>query len=111
VRTPRGADKLYDIFIQGKKGLRLRQGEKAVGLCRKAWRVVHRLYLEEFNPKVPNPWLGVTMKTRVKATKPAVPREQVYKFAHGCIKEGETEAAAVICSSGCSGRKTSSPAT
>lgn len=97
--TPRGADKLYDIFIQGKNGLRLRQAEKAVGLCRKAWRVVHRLYPEEFDPKIPNPWLGVTMKTRVKATKPAVTREQVYKFAHGCIKEGEVEAAAaaVIC--------------
>ncbi len=97
--TPRGADKLYDIFIQGKNGLRLRQGEKAVGLCRKAWRVVHRLFPEEFDPKIPNPWLGVTMKTRVKVTKPAVTREQVYKFAHGCIKEGEVEAAAaaVIC--------------
>lgn len=97
--TPRGADKLYDIFIEGKKGLRLRQAEKAVGLCRKAWRVVHRLYPEEFDPKVPNPWLGVTMKTRVKATKPAVTREQVYQFAHGCIEEGEIEAAAaaVIC--------------
>jgi integrase len=97
--TPRGADKLYDVFIQGKKGLRLRQGEKAVGLCRKAWRVVHRLYPEEFDAKIPNPWLGVTMKTRVKATKPAVTREQVYKFAHGCIKNGEVEAAAaaVIC--------------
>lgn len=97
--TPRGADKLYDLFIQGKKGLRLRQGEKAVGLCRKAWRVVHRLYPEEFDPKIPYPWLSVTMKTRVKATKPAVTREQVYKLAHGCIKEGEIEAAAaaVIC--------------
>jgi hypothetical protein len=97
--TPRGADKLYERFIHGKNGLRLRQGEKAVGLCRKAWRVVHRLFPEEFDPKIPNPWLGVTMKTRVKATKPAVTREQVYKFAHGCINEGEVEAAAaaVIC--------------
>ncbi len=97
--TPRGADKLYDIFIQGKEGLRPRQAEKAVGLCRKAWRVVHRLFPDEFDPKIPNPWLGVTMKTRVRATKPAVTREQVYKFAHGCIMEGEVEAAAaaVIC--------------
>jgi hypothetical protein len=97
--TPRGADKLYDKFIRGPNGERLRQGEKAVVLCRKAWRVVHRLFPEEFDAALPNPWLGVTMRTRVKATKPAVTREQVYKFAHGCIAEGEAEvaAAAVIC--------------
>jgi hypothetical protein len=50
---------------------------------------VHRLYQEEFNKDVPNPWPGVTMKTRVKLTKPAATREQVYMFAHGCIERGE----------------------
>ena len=61
-------------------------------LCRKAWRIVHRLYQED-------PWPGVTMKARVKLTKPAATREQVYKFAHGCIERGEVEcgAVAVIC--------------
>jgi hypothetical protein len=44
---------------------------------------------------VPNPWPGVTMKTRVKVTKPAATREQVYVFAHGCIERGEVECAAV----------------
>lgn len=97
--SPRGADKLYDKFIMGPNGERLRQGEKAVVLCRKAWRVVHRLYPEEFDSAIPNPWRGVTMKTRVKATKPAVTRDQVYIFAQGCIEDGEVEvaAAAVIC--------------
>jgi hypothetical protein len=97
--TPRAADKLYDRFVSTKKGERLRRGEKLVVLCRKAWRVVHRLYPEEFAKDIPNPWPGVTMKTRVKLTKPAVSREQVYKFARGCIKQGEPEcgAAAVIC--------------
>jgi len=87
--TPRGADKIYDRLTLGPKGPRLRTAEKIVLLCRKAWRVVHRLYPEEFNKDVPNPWPGVTMKTRVKLTKPAATREQVYMFAHGCIERGE----------------------
>jgi hypothetical protein len=97
--TPRAADKLYDHFIATPKGERLRRGEKLVILCRKAWRVVHRLYPNEFAKDIPNPWPGVTMKTRVKLTKSAVSREQVYKFARGCIERGEPQcaAAAVIC--------------
>ena len=63
--SPRGADKLYDRFIAGAKGERLRTGEKMTLLCRKAWRVVHRLFPEEFPKDVPNPWIGVTMKSRV----------------------------------------------
>jgi hypothetical protein len=68
-------------------------------LCRKAWRVVHRLYPNEFDKAVPNPWLGVTLKTRVKLVKAAVTRQQVYEFAYGCIHRGQPEcaAAAVIC--------------
>jgi hypothetical protein len=81
--TPLGADKLYDRFVKGKKGKRLRTAEKLVVLCRKAWRVVHRLHPAEFPKDIPNPWLGVTMETRVKLVKSAVTREQVYTFAHG----------------------------
>jgi hypothetical protein len=97
--TPRAADKLYDLFISTPKGERLRRGEKLVILCRKAWRVVHRLYRGEFAKDVPNPWPGVTMKTRVKLIKSAVSREQVYRFARGCVERDEPEcgAAAVIC--------------
>jgi hypothetical protein len=97
--TPRAADKLYDRFITTPNGERLRRGEKLVTLCRKAWRVVHRLYPAEFAKDIPNPWPGVTMKMRVKLTKAAVTREQVYTFARGCIQRGEPEcgAAAVIC--------------
>lgn len=47
------------------------------------------------HPEVPNPWLGVTLETRIKKTKPAVTRDQVYDFAHGSIAEGEPEVAAV----------------
>src|SRR5882724_5236628 len=42
--TPRSADKIYERLTLGSKGPRLRTAEKIVLLCRKAWRVVHRLY-------------------------------------------------------------------
>src|SRR5271170_44116 len=45
--TPVSADKIYEIIIAGPRGERLMQGEKAVALCRRAWRVVHRLYPSE----------------------------------------------------------------
>jgi hypothetical protein len=97
--TPLGADKLYDRFVKGPKGQRLRTAEKLIVLCRKAWRVVHRLHPTEFPKDVPNPWMGVTMATRIKLTKHAVTREKVYTFAAGCVERGEPEcgAAAVIC--------------
>ncbi|MGL3214243.1 hypothetical protein [Bradyrhizobium sp. BR 1433] len=97
--SPLGADKLYDAFVKGGKGNRLRTAEKLVVLCRKAWRVVHRIHPAEFPADVPNPWLGVTMATRVKLIKHAVTREQAYKFAHGCVERGEPECGvtAVIC--------------
>jgi hypothetical protein len=97
--TPVSADKIYDIICKGPHGLRPRQGEKAVALCRRAWRVVHRLYPSQFHRDVPNPWDGVTKHRRTKGTKPAATREQVYAFAWGCIERGQPEAAAaaVIC--------------
>jgi hypothetical protein len=97
--TPVSADKIYEIICKGPRGPRLRQGEKAVALCRRAWRVVHRLYPSLFDRDNPNPWEGVTKRRRSKRTKPAVTREQVYVFAWGCIELGQPEAAAaaVIC--------------
>lgn len=99
---PRAADKLYTLFIKGKSGERLRTGEKLVNLCRKAWRVVHRLYPDEFPKDVANPWLDIATKRRVKGTKGAVTREQVYEFANGCLTLDDPDAlaaaaAAVIC--------------
>jgi hypothetical protein len=97
--TPRAADKIYEKIIDGPRGPRLRQGEKAAALCRKAWRVVHRLYPHEFDRHLPNPWEGIVLRRRIKKKKPAVTREDVYAFAWGCIKRGKPEvaAAAVIC--------------
>lgn len=97
--TPISADKIYGIILDGPDGERPRQAEKAVTLCRRAWRVIHRLYPSEFNHEVPNPWSGVTMRRRVKSKKPAVTRDHVYAFARGAIERGypEAGAAAVIC--------------
>lgn len=103
--SPRAADKLYDKFLAGSgKKLadgeqRFRTAEKMVGLCRKAWRVVHRLFPDEFAKDISNPWTGVTLKVRPKAKKPAVTRDQVYAFAWGAIERGYPAAAAtaIIC--------------
>lgn len=100
--SPRAADKLYKKFLSGtgkKNGEeRLRTAEKMIGLCRKAWRVVHRYFPSEFDKQVPNPWLGVTMKVRAKAEKPAVTRDEVYAFAWGVVdRYPEIAATAVIC--------------
>ena len=83
--TPNSADKIYGIILAGSSGERPRQAEKVVALCRRAWRVVHRLHPREFDRDVPNPWDGVTLKRRTKAKKPAVTRDDVYRFATGAI--------------------------
>jgi hypothetical protein len=109
--TAVSADKIYEIVLAGEnriqhkgksakpRGERPRQAEKAVALCRRAWRVVHRLHPGEFDRDVPNPWDGVTIKRRVKAKKQAVTRDDVYRFADGAIEHGKPEAAAaaIIC--------------
>jgi hypothetical protein len=97
--TPMSADKIYALITNGPRGLRPRQGEKVVGLCARAWKVVHRLYPDLFDRDVPNPWRGVTKKRRAKGIKPAATRDEVYQFAWGCIEAGRPEpaAAAVIC--------------
>jgi hypothetical protein len=97
--TPISADKVYEIVLAGLGAERPRQAEKAVALCRLAWRVVHRLYPGEFDRDVPNPWDGVTIKRRTKAKKPAVTRSDVYRFAAGAVEHDRPEAAAaaIIC--------------
>jgi hypothetical protein len=52
--TPRAADKIYEKIINGPNGLRLRQGGKVVGLCRKVWRIMRRLHPELFDKKHPS---------------------------------------------------------
>jgi len=97
--TPVSADRIYQLVCDGPRGPRPRQGEKVVALCRTAWRVVRRLYPDQFNADVPNPWDGVTKKKRTMKTKPAATRDEVYVFAKGAIELGHPEAAAaaVVC--------------
>lgn len=97
--TPVSADKIYELVTAGPRGQRPRQGEKVVGLCARAWSVVHRLYPDVFNQDIPNPWRGLTKIRRVKMVKPAATRDQVYAFAQAAIRAGypEAAAAAVIC--------------
>ena len=97
--TPLSADRIYELIVVGPRGHRPRQGEKVVGLCARAWSVVHRLYPDLFDRDIPNPWRGVTKDRRAKAIKPAATREEVYVFAHVAIDKGypEVGAAAVIC--------------
>jgi hypothetical protein len=97
--TPVSVDKIYGLLIEGPDGPRPRQGEKVIGLCARAWKVVHRLYPDQFDRDVPNPWRGVTKVRRAKAIKPAATRDQVYTFAKIAIEAGYPEAAAsaVIC--------------
>lgn len=99
--TPVSADKIYELIVAGgpRGRPRPRQGEKVIALCRRAWRVVHRLHPHLFDRDVPNPWQGVTKNRRVMATKPAATREQVYMFAWAAIEAGypEAAAAAVVC--------------
>jgi hypothetical protein len=107
--SPEGADRAYlriigvdpDRPIEEQTPKRLRQGEKAVMLCSKAWRVVRRLYPAEFRKADdnPDPWNGVAILKRIKNKKAAATRDDVYKFAWGCIElqQPEVGAAAVIC--------------
>ena len=78
--TPRAADKLSDKFVERENGERLRIGAKLVVLCREAWRVVRRLFPDEFPKDVPNRWVGVIMKTRVKKKKPAETRSTPFRM-------------------------------
>jgi len=108
--TPEVADLLYakvrDTPVRKGKTSRPRTAEKVVAVCRHAWKVVHRLHPGLFikgasigEESVWNPWEGLAMRTRKKATKPAATRDEVYAFAWGAIAAGQPEpaAAAVIC--------------
>ena len=99
--TPRAADKIYEKGISSPNGLRLRgKGEKVVGLCRKVWRIMRRLHPELFDDKKhPDPCQDdFTLKKPHYQEQAArtVTREEIYKFAWGCIAQGRPEPAAVL---------------
>src|SRR5260370_36329000 len=76
--TPISADRIYENILIGHDRERPRQAEKEVVLCRRAWKVVHRLYPGECDLDLPNPWSDVTMRRRVRSRKPSVTRDADY---------------------------------
>jgi hypothetical protein len=104
--TPEVADKLYarvrDTPVRKGKTSRPRTAEKVAAVCRHAWKVVRRphpgLFIKPITDadvaaQVWNPWEGVAMRRRKKATKPAATRDDVYAFAWGALKAGQHDAA------------------
>lgn len=94
--TPRAADKIYDAMRADGK---LRRGEMAIKLMRRAWDVVGRIHPDVMPKPIANPWRGVTLQRRSSTPKPAVTRDVVYLFAEEAIRQGRPEAAAaaVVC--------------
>ncbi len=106
--TPKAADKIYRKIVDrdrqridvGTEGVgRLRQGEKAVTIAKRAWGVVRRLHPEFFARDLWNPWEGVELIRRQRRIKPMVTRDEVYRFARGAVTLGRPEVAvaAIVC--------------
>lgn len=108
--SPLAADKIVGRIrariAGGPKGSGNRRGdggrtvEKVVAIAARAWAIVRRLHPEFFRTGADwNPWDGLVLPPRVKKVKPAVRREDVYRFAEGAVRLGRPEiaAAAVIC--------------
>lgn len=96
----KAVDMIYAMTV---KDGHFRNGEKLVSYSRTAWSGIMRyheeLFIKDPRPNVANPWIGVTLRKRVKREKPAVDRETVYAFAWAAIEQNRPElgAAAVIC--------------
>ncbi len=85
------AEKVY-LHFSGEKANRM--GEKVVTYCKAMWKRMRPHHPDLFRPDTPNPWEGVTVKRRQKATKGYVDRKAVYEFADGAIENGRGELAA-----------------
>lgn len=85
------AEKIYKAFSVEEAH---RSAEKVVTYCKAMWKrmIPHHPLL--FRQDTPNPWEGVTVKRREKATKGHATREQTYLFANGAIRLGRPELAA-----------------
>lgn len=85
------AEKVYLHFSGDKAN---RTGEKVVTYCKAMWKRIRPHHPDLFRPDTPNPWEGVTVKRRKKATKGHLERKAVYEFADGAIEHGRGELAA-----------------
>lgn len=85
------AEKVYLSFSGDQAN---RTGEKVVTYCKAMWKRMRPHYPDLFRTDTQNPWEGVTIKRRKKATKGYVDRATVYQFANGAIEHGRGELAA-----------------
>lgn len=85
------AEKVY-LHFSGDTANRM--GEKVVTYCKAMWKRMRPHHPDQFRNDVANPWEGVTVKRRQKATKGYVDRKAVYEFADGAIDNGRGELAA-----------------
>ncbi len=85
------AEKIYHAFCdQGAA----RTSEKVVTYCKAMWKRMRPHHPEQFRPDTPNPWEGVTLRRREKATKGHADRATTYAFAQAAIASGSPELAA-----------------
>lgn len=85
------AEKVY-LDFSGESANRM--GEKVVTYCKAMWKRMRPHHPDLFRQDTPNPWEGVTVKRRQKATKGYVDRKAVYEFADGAVENGRGELAA-----------------
>ncbi|MFU0503597.1 hypothetical protein [Pseudaminobacter sp. NGMCC 1.201702] len=85
------AEKVYHAFCdQGAA----RTSEKVVTYCKAMWKRMRPHYPDLFRSDTPNPWEGVTVRRREKATKGHADRDATYRFARGALANDAPELAA-----------------
>lgn len=85
------AEKIYHVFSDAGAA---RTSEKVVIYCKAMWKRMRPHYPDLFRTDVANPWEGVTIRRREKATKGHADRAMTYAFARGAIAAGEPALAA-----------------
>ncbi len=85
------AEKVYHAFHADGAA---RTAEKVVTYCKSMWKRMKPHHPDQFRQDTPNPWEGVTIKRRIKATKGHADRATTYAFARGAIENQAPELAA-----------------
>lgn len=85
------AERIYQAFADDGAA---RTSEKVVTYCKAMWKRMQPHHPGLFRNDTPNPWEGVTLRRRIKATKIHADRITTYGFAEGAIREGSPELAA-----------------
>lgn len=85
------AEKIYHAFSDAGAA---RTSEKVVTYCKAMWKRMRPHHPDQFRSDVANPWEGVTLRRREKATKGHADRATTYSFARGAIDAGEPALAA-----------------